>query len=246
MDSAQAAFNALKEVLNWDAPSGIAQQSALELDWEKGLSGIRSLKWQGQELLHQDELGLGGMIYSLGLAPQVNSIVKPTRTDQKANSQQFEHQNLKVRLGVWPSEASNELILHYNIDKKAIRDKEALHICLPFQLDNPSLTYGEKTMLNYPADQLAGSNKEFICVADHLILEDKKFKITVFTPDCNLIELGAPVNEQQQRGAKVWTRENQSISPLYLYVFNNYWHTNYKVDQAGSFDFVVRIRVEEK
>jgi len=246
LDSAQAAFNALKEVLNWDAPSGIAQQSALELDWEKGLSGIRSLKWQGQELLRQDELGLGGIIYSLGLAPQVNSIVKPARTDLKANSQQFEHQNLKVRLEVWPSEASNELILHYSIDKKAIRDKEALHICLPFQLDNPSLTYGEKTMLNYPADQLAGSNKEFICVADHLILEDKKFKITVFTPDCNLIELGAPVNEQQQRGAKVWTRENQSISPLYLYVFNNYWHTNYKVDQAGSFDFVVRIRVEEK
>ena len=246
LDSAQAAFDALKEVLNWDAPSGIAQQSALELDWEKGLSGIRSLKWQGQELLRQDELGLGGMIYSLGLAPQVNSIVKPTRTDLKANSQQFEHQNLKVRLEVWPSEASNELILHYNIDKKAIRDKEALHICLPFQLDNPSLTYGEKTMLNYPADQLSGSNKEFICVADHLILEDKKFKITVFTPDCNLIELGSPIDEQQQRGAKVWTRENQSISPLYLYVFNNYWHTNYKADQAGSFDVFVRVRVEEK
>ncbi|MEY5001001.1 MAG: hypothetical protein RLZZ211_1037 [Bacteroidota bacterium] len=246
LDSAQAVFDALKEVLNWDAPSGIAQQSALELDWEKGLSGIRSLKWQGQELLRQDELGLGGMIYSLGLAPQVNSIVKPTRTDLKANSQQFEHQNLKVRLEVWPSEASNELILHYNIDKKAIRYKEALHICLPFQLDNPSLTYGEKTMLNYPADQLSGSNKEFICVADHLILEDKKFKITVFTPDCNLIELGSPIDEQQQRGAKVWTRENQSISPLYLYVFNNYWHTNYKADQAGSFDVIVRVRVEEK
>jgi alpha-mannosidase len=246
LDSAQAAFDALKEVLNWDAPSGIAQQSALELDWEKGLSGIRSLKWQGQELLRQDELGLGGIIYSLGLAPQVNSIVKSTRTDLKANSQQFEHQNLKVRLEVWPSEASNELILHYNIDKKAIRDKEALHICLPFQLDNPSLTYGEKTMLNYPADQLAGSNKEFVCVADHLILEDKKFKITVFTPDCNLIELGSPIDEQQQRGAKVWTRENQSISPLYLYVFNNYWHTNYKADQAGSFDVIVRVRVEEK
>jgi alpha-mannosidase len=246
LDSAQAAFDALKEALNWEAPSGIAQQSALELDWEIGLSGIRSLKSQGRELLRQDALGLGGLIYSLGLAPQVNSIVKPTRTVQKANSQQFEHPNFKVRLEVWPSEAPNELILHYNIDKKAIRDKEALHICLPFELDNPTLTYGDQTLLNYPKDQLAGSNKEFICVADHLILEDKNLKITVFTPDCNLIELGAPINEQQQRGAKVWTRENQSVSPLYLYVFNNYWHTNYKADQAGSFNLLVRVRVEER
>lgn len=246
LDSAQAAFNALKEALNWEAPSGIAQQSALELDWEKGLSGIRSLKWQGRELLRQDALGLGGLIYSLGLAPQVNSIVKPTRTDQKANSQQFEHSNLKVRLEIWPSEAPNELILHYNIDKKAIRDKEALHICLPFQLDNPTLTYGDQTLLNYPADQLAGSNKEFICVSDHLILEDKKFKITVFTPDCNLIEIGQPIDEQQQLGAKVWTRQNQDVSKLYLYVFNNYWHTNYKADQAGTFSLMLRLRVEEK
>jgi hypothetical protein len=246
LDSAQAAFNALKEALNWEAPSGIAQQSALELDWEKGLSGIRSLKWQGRELLRQDATGLGGLIYSLGLAPQVNSIVKPTRTDQKVNRQQFEHSNLKVRLEVWPSEAPNELILHYSIDKKAIRDKEALHICLPFQLDNPTLTYGDQTLLNYPKDQLAGSNKEFICVSDHLVLEDKNFKITIFTPDCNLIELGAPIDEQQQRGAKVWMRKNQSVSPLYLYVFNNYWHTNYKADQGGVFEVIVRVRVEER
>jgi alpha-mannosidase len=244
LDSAQILFDAFKEELQWEEPKMAETQSELELNWDKNLSGIRSLKWQGQELLSQDSLGLGGLIYSLGLAPQVNSIVKPMRTDHKANSQQFEHPNLKVRLEVWPSEAPNELILHYTIDKKAIRDKEALHICLPFNLVNPKFDYGEQTLINYPADQLAGSNKEFICVADHLVLEDKKFKITVFTPDCNLIELAAPVNEQQQRGAKVWTRENQSVSPLYLYVFNNYWHTNYKADQAGNFDLFVRVRVE--
>jgi hypothetical protein len=117
---------------------------------------------------------------------------------------------------------------------------------LPFQLDNPTLTYGDQTLLNYPADQLAGSNKEFICVSDHLILQDKKLKITVFTPDCNLIEIGQPIDEQQQLGAKVWKRENQSVSPLYLYVFNNYWHTNYKADQAGTFSLMLRVRVEGK
>ena len=153
---------------------------------------------------------------------------------------------MKVNIQYEPTSDPNEFHLRFRIDKKAIRDKEALHICLPFQLENPSLTYGEETLPNYPADQLAGSNKEFICVSDHLILEDKKFKITVFTPDCNLIELGGPIDEKQQAGAKVWKRENQSVSLLYLYVFNNYWHTNYKVDQCGVFEVNVLVRVEEK
>jgi hypothetical protein len=246
LDSAQTHFDALKEVFNWKAPSGVATQSAFKLKWGKEVSGIRSMKWQGQELLRQDSLGLGGLIYSLGIAPQLNAILRPAQTEQKTNRQNFEHPNLNVRLEVWPSAAPNELILHYTIDKIAICDKEALHICLPFQLDNPSLTYGEKTLLHYPADQLAGANKEFICVGDHFILQDKKFKITVFTPDCNLIEIGQPINETQQSGAKVWTRQSQDVSKLYLYVFNNYWHTNYKADQSGVFEVNVLVRVEER
>jgi hypothetical protein len=68
----------------------------------------------------------------------------------------------------------------------------------------------------------------------------------VFTPDCNLIELGSPIDEHQQRAAKVWKRGSQSVSPLYLYVFNNYWHTNYKAEQSGVFEVNVLVRVEEK
>lgn len=136
--------------------------------------------------------------------------------------------------------------MHYTIDKKAIREKEALHICLPFDLNNPTLTYGDQTQLCYPQDQLPGSNKEFICVPDHFILQDTTWRITVFTPDCNLIELGAPIDESQTAGAKVWKRAKQTLSPLYLYVFNNYWHTNYKADQSGVFEVKVLIRVEER
>jgi hypothetical protein len=31
-----------------------------------------------------------------------------------------------------------------------------------------------------------------------------------------------------------------------LYVFNNYWHTNYKAEQSGVFEVNVLVRVEEK
>jgi hypothetical protein len=244
LDSAQLQFSRIgKQAQGYCNNSAVSNFSFL---WDDAYSGIKSLKWDGIELLQQDTPGLGACIYSLGISPQVNEVLMSKQNELQKATQTIVHPNLNIIVQFQPAAQPNEFVLRFQIDKKAIRDKEALHICLPFQLDNPTLTYGDQTLLNYPADQLAGSNKEFICVADHLILEDKNLKITVFTPDCNLIELGAPIDEQQQRGAKVWKRENQSISPLYLYVFNNYWHTNYKADQGGVFEVNVLVRVEER
>ena len=246
LDSAQAQFLRLDQQFGKPLKCTKLAGSQFTFIWDSTHSGIRSLRYKNQELIRQDTPGLGACVYSLGITPQVNEVLSNTQIDINKGLQTIEHPNLKVNIQYEPTSDPNEFHLRFRIDKKAIRDKEALHICLPFQLENPSLTYGEETLLNYPADQLAGSNKEFICVSDHLILEDKKFKITVFTPDCNLIELGSPIDETQTAGAKVWKRENQSVSLLYLYVFNNYWHTNYKVDQCGVFEVNVLVRVEEK
>ncbi len=246
LDSAQLQFSRIGKQAQFKGYCNNSVVSNFRFLWDEAYSGIRSLKWDGIELLRQDTPGLGACIYSLGISPQVNEVLLNTQIDQKKGLQSIAHPNLNITVQFQPAAHPDEFYLRFRIDKKAIRDKEALHICLPFQLDNPTLTYGEETLLNYPADQLAGSNKEFICVSDHLILEDKKFKLTIFTPDCNLIELGSPIDEQQQAGAKVWKRDNQSVSPLYLYVFNNYWHTNYKAEQSGVFEVNVLVRVEEK
>jgi hypothetical protein len=246
LDSAQLQFSRIGKQAQFNGYCNNSVVSNFSFLWDAAYSGIRSLKWDGIELLQQDTPGLGACIYSLGISPQVNKVLLNTQIDQKKGLQSIAHPNLNITVQFQPAAHPDEFYLRFRIDKKAIRDKEALHICLPFQLDNPTLTYGEETLLNYPTDQLAGSNKEFICVSDHLILEDKKFKLTVFTPDCNLIELGSPIDEQQQAGAKVWKRDNQSVSPLYLYVFNNYWHTNYKAEQSGVFEVNVLVRVEEK
>lgn len=246
LDSAQVQFDLLVQHVNGKDEFLKVAQGNFQIKWDHSNSGIKSMKYKNQEVLRQDTPGLGACIYSLGIAPQVNEVLPSKQTDRKKGKQTIEHPHLKVNIQYEPTSDPNAFHLLFEIDKKAIREKEALHICLPFQLDNPTLTYGEQTLLNYPADQLAGSNKEFICVADHFILEDATLRITVYTPDCNLIELGGPIDEQQQAGAKVWKRNNQNVSPLYLYVFNNYWHTNYKADQSGTFDVNVLVRVEQK
>lgn len=246
LDAAQLQFSRIAKQAQFNGYCNNSVVSNFSFLWDAASSGIRSLQWDGIELLRQDTPGLGACIYSLGISPQVNEVLSNTQINEKKGLQSITHPNLNITVQFQPAAHPDEFYLRFRIDKKAIRDKEALHICLPFQLDNPTLTYGEETLLNYPADQLAGSNKEFICVSDHLILEDNKIKLTVFLPDCNLIELGSPIDEQQQAGAKVWKRDNQSVSPLYLYVFNNYWHTNYKAEQGGVFEVNMLVRVEEK
>lgn len=246
LDSAQAQFERLEFKLDIQKVKDFKASSFLTISWSEKQAGLKSLQYKNRELLAQDQAGLGALIYSLGLSPQKNEGVPLLKTEVKNQRQTFANAQLNAQLNIEFGEKANELIFHYSIDKKAIREKEALHVCLPFALQNPKLSYGDETLLNYPDDQLPGSNKEFICVPERLILEDATLRITIFTPDCNLIEIGQPINEAQKAGAKVWSRESQDISKLYLYVFNNYWHTNYKADQSGHLEFSFRVLVEEK
>jgi len=246
LDSAQAQYTRFDQQYGKPLRCNKLVPNHFSFTWDSTYSGIRSLRYKNRELLKQDSPGLGACIYSLGISPQVNEVLTFVQNDLKKGEQYIGHSNLNITMAYFHTANPNEFRLRFTIDKKAIRDKEALHICLPFDLSNPTLTYGDKSFVAYAQDQLPGSNKEFICVPDHLVLEDERWRITVFTPDCNLIELGAPIDETQTAGAKVWKRQNQSASPLYLYVFNNYWHTNYKADQSGVFEVNVLVRVEEK
>jgi alpha-mannosidase len=246
LDSAQAQYVRLENKLVLEQKRDSKVLSNIMYSWSGKQPGLHSLTYENQELLIQDSLGLGALIYSLGIAPQKNELVPLLKTEAKCQRQTFANAQLNAQLNIEIGDNPNELIFNYSIDKKAIREKEALHVYLPFALQNPTLSYGEATLLNYPGDQMPGSNKEFICVPEKFILEDARFKITIYTPDCNLIEIGQSINEQQQFGAKVWSRETQDVSKLYLYVFNNYWHTNYKADQGGHLEFSFRVKVEEK
>jgi hypothetical protein len=110
---------------------------------------------------------------------------------------------------------------------------------------NWKLNYGDEThSLVYPVDQLPGSNKEFICVSKQVELSDEKHKLILQAPAFSLFEVGSIIQEEKVNGAKVWTRENAAVNPLYLYVLNNYWHTNYKASQSGHLSFDVSLEIE--
>lgn len=189
-------------------------------------------------------------VYQLGLNP--SSLYHPAKVSvsEKENTTQtrtvevtgqLKGNNSYTILYVLDKKAGR-LTARFRFDKQKEREKESLHIAFPFSYEKPVLEYGNgRTKLRYPQDQLAGSNKEFVCVEKELSLQSGKMKAVLSSPLFALWEIGGVIDENRQNGAKVWKREIQSTSLVFLYLLNNYWHTNYKADQEELLEFVVTL-----
>jgi hypothetical protein len=136
----------------------------------------------------------------------------------------------------------NRLNCHYRFDKLAEKNKESLHIAFPFNFNNPTIAYGsDANRLLYNTSQLAGSNKDFICVEKDLWVQAAGITTAISSPLLCLYEVGSIIDENKINGNKLWKKTNNNTSNLFLYVLNNYWHTNYKAYQNGHFDFEIEL-----
>lgn len=73
----------------------------------------------------------------------------------------------------------------------------------------------------------------------------EKYTFTINSPAFNLFEIGTLIDESTINGVKVWKQNQTNLDVVYLYVLNNYWHTNYKAYQGGHFDFEVEVILEK-
>jgi hypothetical protein len=116
---------------------------------------------------------------------------------------------------------------------------------MPFNFPESDIHYGNGShTLRYGKDQLPGSNVEFICVEDQLELRAvDSLRLIIRCPKVALFEVGALIDETKTNGAKTWKTSPQAQKPLFLYVLNNYWHTNYKARQSGRIEFELTLNV---
>ncbi|HUN66292.1 MAG TPA: glycoside hydrolase family 38 C-terminal domain-containing protein [Bacteroidota bacterium] len=113
-------------------------------------------------------------------------------------------------------------------DKLAVREKEGMHVAFPFAVPDAAIRYDVANGIVRPEkDQLAGSCRNFFSVQSWVDVSNAGYGITLATPDVPLIELGRITAE------KPWMTSADTTPPVYSYVMNNYWHTNYKADQEG-------------
>ena len=130
------------------------------------------------------------------------------------------------------------------IDKTSVRDKESVHIAFPFKVDGGTVRLDLGWGLVRPdTDQIAGACRDFIAVQNAADISSTNAGVTWVSLDAPLVEVGAMTDETPiEKGGRGWRTQAGPSQTIYSYAMNNYWHTNYKADQAGAVLFRYSVR----
>jgi alpha-mannosidase len=118
------------------------------------------------------------------------------------------------------------------VEKEATRAKEAVYFAFPFAAQHPGLEYQIQNGWVRPnADQMPGACREWFTPQNLVHVSDGDFSVAWATPDAPLVTL-TDIN----RG-KWLSHLPIKNGHVYSYAMNNYWFTNYRAEQGGSFVF---------
>jgi hypothetical protein len=214
------------------------------------MGGIKTVQAEGKEWVNNNQYkNILQAIYVKGLDPSSFVLTGFKKMEWTENGPV--RKTLKVTAGM---DGANEIVYEINqyagwnvlhmavvVDKKAIRDKESLHIAFPFALKDPEVKVGVGESYITPIKStIPGSNKDFYSVQRWIDVSDENSGVTIASPQGALWEVGKLINEEKTlNGFKKWETSGSSSPNIFLYAMNNYWHTNYKADQEGKvrFDF---------
>jgi hypothetical protein len=260
LDSASYYYEQLASRLHYKymraKPAGNGNLPVADFMVDKFHGGLVSIEVNGKNIVSdKGPYYFFEPVYALGINPtqkhqlqQVevreieNSLLKKV-VEVKGNLPSMQHCTIDYTL----YKKEGRIVCRYRFDKTIEKNKESLHIAFPFAFSSPSIEYGSgRNRLQYNRDQLAGSNKEFVCVEKEISVEQNQVVATLSSPLFALYEIGDIINEDKTNGVKTWKKENNNTSSLFLYVFNNYWHTNYKAYQEGLFDFEIEVSFKNK
>jgi len=136
-------------------------------------------------------------------------------------------------------------ILENILDKKAVREKEAVHFGFPFNISSPQTTldagYGT---LRYLTDQLPGSNMDFLFGRRWVDIANTSHGVQWMLLETPMVEPSQMIDERNviMQSHKEWRKSGEPTATWFNYIMNNYWHTNYKSDQDGlsSYHYALR------
>jgi hypothetical protein len=259
LDSAEQQYMRLSKELGYEYPEStnvkcVKKSKITNFEVDLSTGGISTLLVGNENLISEiAPYDFMQFIYSKGISPMlfygptdIKVLEDRNNMDEKMTRISFDLLGFeRIQVAYTWKKNTNRIVVHVEADKIEELEKESLHIAFPFMESNWKLNYGDENhTLVYPMDQLPGSNKEFICVSEQVQLSNEKLKLILQAPAFSLFEVGSIIREEKVNGAKVWTREVAPVNPLFLYVLNNYWHTNYKASQSGHLSFEVSLEIE--
>ena len=213
---------------------------------------IDCIYFDNDSLVFEADNHLFEFIYSKGISPQ--KFFHPTNVKVEVVAETHDKKYVQVTMELPCSKFINVYYSLWKEDgiirmsstfsKLVEKDKESLHLAVGTG-KNGTLTYGKDgTALDFQTSRLPGSNADFICTSNMFKMNYGQHTACVYSPQMNLVEVGNVVNEEQVNSAKVWKENTTDLSKMYLYLFNNYWHTNYKAYQDGYFSYQIDFWME--
>lgn len=196
-------------------------------------AGIQSLQLGGKDWAKDTANPLFSFIYQLGWNQTTSYALC---TQQQANSIHAQLPGCgEIELRCI---SKDEQQVHIQIRwiKNAVREKESMHIGMPFSLQQANYQFGRQGGSIQPnRDLIPGSNHDFYCANSWQGFIQNNQGIVWYCPQFALTETDSLIDENRSKaGVKIWHQREPQTAQAFIYLLNNYWHTNYKADQSGE------------
>lgn len=131
----------------------------------------------------------------------------------------------------------------YRIAKTLSEDIESVYLPLSLELPESEVYIREGGVPMRPGiDQLPGSNMEYYVADQGLLYRGKEQSVLIGTRDTSLIYMG-----QMEHHPIVLcdNKEENNQRPVYSWIMNNTWETNFKMDLSGFGEFCYTLELTE-
>ncbi|MDH7461734.1 glycoside hydrolase family 38 C-terminal domain-containing protein [Chitinophagaceae bacterium 26-R-25] len=227
----------------------------ISLTWNTNNGSITTLK-NGNQFNYAgkfNQQGLNSYWYIPGYDPtnaKTNGKVKitvveagPVVTTIQMQSSAPGANNLERKISLYAN--GDQVMIENTIDKIAIRSKEGVQFGFPFDstLCNTLIDGGYGSM-KFLADQLPGSNLDYVCGRRWMDASSANKGIQLLWLQTPMVEPGNIIDERTTLNSmeKDWKTTAQPTANWFSYAMNNYWYTNSKADQSGISKFNYALR----
>ena len=120
----------------------------------------------------------------------------------------------------------------YTVEKSYTTAKEGVYFAFPAAVESPTFEYAtQQGWVNPSRDMLKGASLEWFSVQKWMAVHNSNLTLGIVPVDASLASFG-DINRGE------WPEEfHPKTSTIFSYAMNNYWHTNYRAGQGGTFTF---------
>lgn len=120
----------------------------------------------------------------------------------------------------------------YTVEKSYTTAKEAVYFAFPAAVTSPKFEYAtQQGWVDPSRDMLKGASLEWFSVQKWMAVQGSHLTVGLVPVDASLASFG-DINRGE------WPGEfHPKSATMFSYAMNNYWHTNYRAGQGGTFRF---------